>query len=116
MINLSDKIENNVELNTKETLDNMCNNQENTSLDNTETANKESFSNNDSVNENSVDSSVEDNANIYDESSEVTNCLALTIKKDYNLSIVKNVVSTTLRSMWKVIASFFALNFFKFFL
>lgn len=48
--------------------------------------------------------------------SEVSNCLALTVQKDYSLSIVKNVVVKTLRSAWKIALSIFTLNFLKFFL
>ena len=39
------------------------------------------------------------------------NCLALTVKKDYNLTIVKNVFTTTGRLSWKVILATIALNF-----
>ncbi len=44
------------------------------------------------------------------------NCLALTVKKDYNLSIVKNVMLKTLKNAWKIALSIFTLNFLKFFL
>ena len=44
------------------------------------------------------------------------NCLALTVKKDYNLVIAKNVVLKTLKSTWKIVLSIFTLNFLKFFL
>lgn len=46
----------------------------------------------------------------------VVNCLALTVKKDYSLSIVKNVVLKTFRSIWKVAISIFTLNLLKFFM
>lgn len=39
------------------------------------------------------------------------NCLALTVKKDYNLTIVKNVFTTTGRLSWKVILATIAINF-----
>lgn len=39
------------------------------------------------------------------------NCLALTVKKDYNLTIVKNVFTTTGRLSWKVILTTIAINF-----
>lgn len=45
-----------------------------------------------------------------------TNCLALTVRKDYNLSIIKNGFFTTLRMSWKVAVSTFVLNFIKLFL
>lgn len=51
-----------------------------------------------------------------EDDSEVSNCLALTVQKDYSLSIVKNVVVKTLRSAWKIALSIFTLNFLKFFL
>ena len=50
------------------------------------------------------------------QSPEVANCLALTVKKDYNLSIVKNVVVKAFRNAWKIALSIFTLNFLKFFL
>lgn len=39
------------------------------------------------------------------------NCLALTVRKDYNLTIVKNIFTTTGRLSWKVILSTLVLNF-----
>ncbi len=44
-----------------------------------------------------------------------TNCLALTVRKNYNLSIVKNGIFTTLRMSWKVALSTFILNVLKLF-
>lgn len=44
-----------------------------------------------------------------------TNCLALTVRKNYNLSIVKNGFFTTLRVSWKVAISTFILNIIKLF-
>ncbi len=44
-----------------------------------------------------------------------TNCLALTVRKDYNLSIVKNSILTTFRISWKVALSTFILNVLKLF-
>ena len=44
-----------------------------------------------------------------------TNCLALTVRKNYNLSIVKNSIFTTLRMSWKVALSTFILNVLKLF-
>ena len=46
----------------------------------------------------------------------VVNCLALTVKKDYNLSIVKNVVVKTFKNFWKIAVSIFTLNLLKFFM
>lgn len=48
--------------------------------------------------------------------SEVANCLALTVKKDYSLSIVKNVFIKTLKNTWRIALSIFTLNILKFFL
>lgn len=55
-----------------------------------------------------------DNSN--NSNSDVANCLALTVKKDYNLSIVKNVMLRTLKNAWRIALSVFTLNFFRFFL
>ena len=44
-----------------------------------------------------------------------TNCLALTVRKNYNLAIVKNSIFTTLRLSWKVALSTFLLNVLKLF-
>lgn len=43
-----------------------------------------------------------------------TNCLALTVRKDYNLSILKNGLATTVRVSWKVALSTFILNLLAF--
>lgn len=44
-----------------------------------------------------------------------TTCLALTVRKSYNLAIVKNSIFTTLRVSWKVALSTFVLNILKLF-
>ena len=51
--------------------------------------------------------SSEENTNI--------NCLALTVKKEYNLSIVKHVFVRTWKTTWRVALSVFILNFLTFF-
>ena len=43
------------------------------------------------------------------------NCLALTVKKDYSLSIVKHVFFRTWKTTWRVALSVFILNFLSFF-
>lgn len=43
------------------------------------------------------------------------NCLALTVKKDYSLSVVKHVFVRTWRTTWRVALSVFILNFLTFF-
>lgn len=50
-----------------------------------------------------------------DEETANTTCLALTVRKSYNLSIVKNSIFTTLRVSWKVALSTFVLNILKLF-
>ena len=44
------------------------------------------------------------------------NCLALTVQKDYKLSIAKNVFFKSIRSTFKIAFSVFALNLLKLFL
>lgn len=41
------------------------------------------------------------------------NCLALTVRKDYNLVIVKNIFTATGRLSWKIILSTLVLNFLR---
>ena len=53
--------------------------------------------------------------NISETNSEVSNCLALTVKKDYSISVVKNVFIRTCKGIWKVAISIFTLNIIKFF-
>lgn len=71
--------------------------------------------------ENNIEDNIEDNIEnenyneTMNENQEVSNCLALTIKKDYNISVVKNVFIRTARGIWKVAISMFTLNIFKFF-
>lgn len=59
-----------------------------------------------------LDSSIEKNSE--NESIE-TNCLALTVRKDYNFSIAKNTVFKTIRMSIKVAISTFVLNLIKLF-
>ena len=59
---------------------------------------------------------IEKTEDIIPPNTEVANSLALTIKKDYNLAIAKNIFVKTLRSTWKIVLSVFTLNFLKFFL
>lgn len=66
-------------------------------------------------NTDSLDSLVSEELRILDELN-TTNCLALTIKKDYKLIAVKNIFIKTLKISWKVIISTLTLNFIKFFL
>ena len=48
--------------------------------------------------------------------SEIPNCLALTIQKDYNYSVFKNIIFRTIKGAWKISLSFITLNFIEFFL
>lgn len=64
-----------------------------------------------------VTSTSPNNSNEFDQSDlEVANCLALTVKKDYNLTIAKNVFIRTLKNTWRIALSIFTLNILKFFL
>lgn len=64
----------------------------------------------------STESDINVENNIENSNNDISNCLALTVKKDYNLVIAKNVVLKTLKSTWKIVLSIFTLNFLKFFL
>lgn len=44
------------------------------------------------------------------------NCLALTVRKDYNLTIIKNIFTTSGRMSLKIALSTFVLNFLRMFL
>lgn len=50
------------------------------------------------------------------EDSNTSNCLALTIKKEYKLVAIKNVFLHSLKVTWKVIVGTLTLHLFKFFL
>ena len=63
-----------------------------------------------------ANSDSEINSEVTSENTEVANCVALTVKKDYNLTIVKNVFMRTLKNTWKIALSVFTLNVLKFFL
>lgn len=56
------------------------------------------------------------NQNEDEEKTVETNCLALTVRKDYNLSIVKNTIFKTIRMSVKVAISTLILNLIKIFL
>ncbi len=42
-----------------------------------------------------------------------TNCLALTIRKDYRLTIVSNIIRTSKRISFKILLSILGLNIFN---
>lgn len=77
----------------------------------------EKFNSIESTSENNENSDISNQEQISLESEENTepiNCLALTVKKDYNLSVVKNIVIKTLKNTWRVTVSIITLNFLKF--
>lgn len=53
---------------------------------------------------------LEDENNLEKKETVDTNCLALTVRKDYNISIFKNTISTTFRVTCKVTIFTFILN------
>lgn len=130
MVDIPNKLENNLdskELNTDKTLNDIALEKADDILsDNIESSSNPDFQENKSDSNNTtaleeLDSTPNDNIENMElekneDNSEVSNCLALTVQKDYSLSIVKNVVVKTLRSAWKIALSIFTLNFLKFFL
>lgn len=112
MVDLSNKIETDLESKTPDILEeNIDNNtQENNSSQDNLIDNKDELQVEENTSLDNVETSTET------ENQEVANCLALTVKKDYNLSIVKNVVVKTFKNAWKIALSIFTLNFLKFFL
>lgn len=130
MVDIPNKLENNLdskELNTDKTLNDIALEKADDILsDNIESSSNPDFQENKSDSNNTtaleeLDSTPNDNIENMElekneDNSEVSNCLALTVQKDYGLSIVKNVVVKTLRSAWKIALSIFTLNFLKFFL
>lgn len=111
MVDLENKIKNNLESeklydleNNLDTMDNINQNQE-CNIANPLESEQPSID----FSETSIETT--DNSN-----SEVANCLALTVKKDYSLSIVKNVFIKTLKNTWRIALSIFTLNILKFFL
>ena len=47
---------------------------------------------------------------------EVANCLALTVRKEYKLTIVKNVIGKGIKVSWKIALSILVMNFLNSFL
>ena len=82
-------------------------------LDNTDNVEQENTSDKNVTN---LDNTIQEERTTQEnESSEVVNCLALTVKKDYSLSIVKNVVVKTFKNIWRIAISIFTHNFINFF-
>ena len=66
--------------------------------------------------ENVIDLKEDENSEISEKKETVeTNCLALTVRKDYNFAIAKNTVFKTIRMSIKVAISTFVLNIIKLF-
>lgn len=47
---------------------------------------------------------------------EVSNCLALTVKKEYKLVVVKNIINKGFKVSWKIALSIITINFLNTFL
>ena len=88
------------------------NNQDNVTIENNKNFDLDNSNNQLEENENNHVQTI--NNNVENENS--TNCIALTVRKDYNLSIFKNSIFTTLRVSWKIAISTFILNILKLFL
>lgn len=118
MVDLSNKIEADLESKTPNILEENVNNdtQENNSNQDNLIDNKNDLQIEESGSLENTENAKESLVETENQSPEVANCLALTVKKDYNLSIVKNVVVKAFRNAWKIALSIFTLNFLKFFL
>lgn len=69
--------------------------------------------------ENDINTSATLNENLQEEENEnsnVTNCLALTVKKDYDISVIRNVFVKAAKNTWRVILSVVTLSFLEFLL
>lgn len=118
MVDLPNKIEADLESKTPNILEENVNNdtQENNSNQDNLIDNKNDLQIVENVSLENTENVEESPIEIENQNPEVANCLALTVKKDYNLSIVKNVVVKAFRNAWKIALSIFTLNFLKFFL
>ena len=105
MVDVPNKTEIDVESEKLNDLDQTLDNTDNVEQENTSDKNVTNLDN----------TSQEERTTQENESSEVVNWLALTVKKDYSLSIVKNVVVKTFKNIWRIAISIFTLNFIKFF-
>ena len=122
MNDLSNELDNNfesIENTSEDTLEDIEDNAVNIILNNevntTEDSNNEVSETEEIVNTETEDEIVSTADTENSEDFEVSNCLALTVKKDYSLSVVKNVVIRTFKGIWKVAISIFTLNIIKFF-
>ena len=90
---------------TSDTIDTSSNNSDNCAISATSTNEElENTSNNTTTEESEQKETAE------------TNCLALTVRKNYNVSIIKNSIFTSLRLSFKVAISTLVLNILKLFL
>lgn len=71
---------------------------------------------NDSNNEEILNKPVDSLSSIDDNIDNTTNCLALTVKENYHLVVVKNAFKKSCRVSWKVAVSIFVINFLNMFL
>lgn len=116
MVDVPNKVEIAVESESTDNLDKTLNTTDNTT-DNIKQNSTQEVSTSTLDNVDAIDVvSQEESSTDENNSSEVVNCLALTVKKDYSLSIVKNVVVRTLKNIWRVAVSIFTLNLLKFFM
>lgn len=60
--------------------------------------------------------SSENNVNINNNIDTKTDCLALTVRDNYHIVVVKNIFKKSLRVSWKVALSIFTINFLNMFL
>lgn len=63
----------------------------------------------------SSSSDVQSETDFSDNTENPVNCLSLTVRKDYSLSVVKHVLVRTWKTTWRVALSIFLLNFLSFF-
>lgn len=74
-----------------------------------------SVENNDNIQLEESSSEFEDSIDNENKDSNQSNCLALTVRKDYNLTIIKNIFTTGGRISLKVALSTLVLNFLRMF-
>lgn len=58
----------------------------------------------------------ENNVNINDNIDTKTDCLALTVRDNYHIVVIKNIFKKSFRVSWKVALSIFTINFLNMFL
>ena len=64
-----------------------------------------------------IDSDIQNNIEeLNNNIDDTTNCLALTVRENYHMVVVKNFVRKSIRVSWKVALSIFTINFLNMFL